>query len=86
MLLAASVKNEDGSELVEVLFAEDAEPGTDVLLEGLDTSFNGEEIDIDTFFQLPILAKEGTIYVDKHRLLVKGQALASKRVLNGEVG
>lgn len=87
MLLAASRKNADGTETVEVLTAPWAEPGTRVYLEGAESSpVPMNIIDIDTFFSMPIVAKDGQAWVDGKRLVVMGRALELSAVTEGEIG
>jgi methionyl-tRNA synthetase len=85
MLLAASMKNADGSETVEVLDAAGAGTGTRVTLEGMeDTKPVEGEIDIDTFFSVPIGVVDGTVMVNGRALLVNGQKIHTEKVKNGE--
>ncbi len=93
MLLAASRKTvgEDGSsvkEAVEVLDARDAPPGTKLSLEGnadLVTSVL-PLIDVDTFFSVPIEAKNGYACIGNKRLEAAGKVFFLERVSDGEVG
>ncbi|MCL1818090.1 MAG: methionine--tRNA ligase, partial [Spirochaetaceae bacterium] len=80
MLLAAGA-----DEKVEVLFAPEASPGDDVVLEGFPAA-EGGEITIDAFFSLPITAKDGGIFVGNAPLTVGGKALATRFVKDGKVG
>ncbi len=87
MLLAASVKNPDGSQVVEVLDAGDAPTGSRVHLEGAEPDAGVlPEIDIDTFFSIPIRAESCAIRVGDANLCVAGRALRSAKVVDGEVG
>ncbi len=91
MLLAASVSVPDGTESVEVLAAPNASPGDRVILEKTEGGPASSEIpsaiiDIDTFFSIPIVAKEGSAWVGTKRLVVNGEPIALRRVLNGEIG
>ncbi|WP_304224880.1 methionine--tRNA ligase [Gracilinema caldarium] len=86
MLLAASAHNSDGTESVEVLDAGFAEPGTRIQVGHIALPVPPAEIDIDTFFSMPIVAENGTILVDKEPLICNGKPLATQRVLQGEVG
>ncbi|MDH7483755.1 MAG: methionine--tRNA ligase, partial [Spirochaetales bacterium] len=87
MLLAASRKNADGTETVEVLTAPWAEPGTRVCLEGAESApVPANSIDIDTFFSMAIVAKEGQAWVDGKKLVVMGRALELTTVTEGEIG
>ena len=92
MLLAASrrVVGEGGEsvkEAVEVLDAGDAAPGTRIVLEGRGTQSAAlPEIDADTFFSVPITAKNGHPLVGATNLLVDGRPFSLLRVSEGEVG
>jgi len=94
MLLAAArlaSREADGpsvKEAVEVLDAGDAAPGTRLTLEGRDPSGQGAipEIDVDTFFSVPISALGGFARVGACRLLAAGKPLALEKVPEGEVG
>jgi methionyl-tRNA synthetase len=86
MLLAASAKQSDGSEMVEVLDAGFAEPGSRVQIGTIPLAAAPAEIDIDTFFSMPIVAKDGAILVDQQPLTCNGTPLTTNRVLQGEVG
>jgi methionyl-tRNA synthetase len=87
MLLAASRQGEGGKEAVEVLCAPWAAPGTQLRLEG-----QGEaeaalpEIDVDTFFSIPLLARGGSVFCAGKRLLAEGQGFSMALVPEGEVG
>ncbi|MDR0638692.1 MAG: methionine--tRNA ligase [Spirochaetaceae bacterium] len=89
MLLAASVKSEDGSETVEALDAAEVETGTRVVLEGIEDIESVEpaptEIGIDTFFSVPIRVADGTVMVNNRALLLNGQKIKTEKVKNGEV-
>ncbi|MCK7470883.1 MAG: hypothetical protein MZU95_08925 [Desulfomicrobium escambiense] len=85
MLLAASKDGPEGHEIVEVLEASWAEPGARVSLE----STVGEpspEIDIDTFFSMPIRSEGGTVKVGPKVLGAEGRPLTTVRVTDGNVG
>ncbi len=87
MLLAASRSGPDGKELVEVLEAPWAEPGTRVVLEGQDPSSPAEpEIDADTFFSVPMLARDSTARIGGHHLVASGERFTLARVSEGEIG
>jgi methionyl-tRNA synthetase len=97
MLLAASIKNDDGSEVVEVLDGGDAPPGTQVKISGAaadgtaagGTAADGRvekaEIDIDTFFTVPITVKDHTVLVDGKPLTLAGSEIKTLRVKDGDV-
>lgn len=85
MLLAASKDGPEGHEVVEVLDVPWAAPGTRIGPEG---SY-GEppaEIDIDTFFSMPIRAEQGIVMVGSKPLLSEGRPLKTERVTDGHVG
>jgi methionyl-tRNA synthetase len=125
MLLAASAKNPDGSETVEVLDAGDTPTGTRVILEeerGERKEERGErreeaadvgqeakstdastahcslltahssphppssEIDIDTFFSVPITVADNIVNVEGKKLLLNGSEIKTVKVAEGEVG
>jgi len=102
MLLAASLSGPEGKEAVEVLSAPWANPGTCVTLEGLaGDSPAGEgstaegsaaegsakaEIDVDTFFSVPLVSRDGFAMVGTARLQVEGKALQLQTVRDGEIG
>jgi methionyl-tRNA synthetase len=87
MLLAASVGRHTPEEIVEVLEAPWATPGTLVQVEGDTATPSAKaEVDIDTFFSIPIEARAGAIFAGKAALTVNGQRLGTKKVPNGSVG
>jgi methionyl-tRNA synthetase len=83
MLLAAE---SDGT--VEVLFVPDAAPGTRVTVEGIDVPAERlpSEIDIDTFFSIPISVTGRVVNVNGKPLVCSGVRITSTRVENGKVG
>jgi methionyl-tRNA synthetase len=90
MLLAASVKNEDESETVEVLEAANAETGARVKLQGVNDKDDdikpvAAEIDIDTFFSVPITVADGIVNVNGKAFTVNGKTVKTEKVKNGEV-
>jgi len=91
MLLAASAEGNESEKLVEVLDAPYAQPGDRVYLEGFKEmaslkSAPVDIIDVDTFFSIPIVAKDGYAFVGSQRLCVGSEPLRLKNVLNGEIG
>jgi len=91
MLLAASVSAPDGTETVEVLAAPNANPGDRVILEKAEGALASLEIpsaiiDVDTFFSIPIVAREGNAWVGSTRLVVNGEPIVLQKILNGEIG
>ena len=84
MLLAASLKDADGNETVEVLDAGDAPTGTRVTLEGV----AGEppaEIDIDTFFSVPLAVADYTVVSGGTALFLDGKPIKTRVIANGGV-
>ncbi|TFG79638.1 MAG: methionine--tRNA ligase, partial [Spirochaetales bacterium] len=87
MLLAASVSGESGKEMVEVLDAAWAAPGTRVVLEGQDPSIPTDpEIDVDAFFSVPMHAEANRAKVGNLALTAEGKALGTVSVREGEIG
>jgi hypothetical protein len=99
MLLAASVKHEDGSETVEVLDAAGIATGTRIKLQGVNdkdglkpppddnngNNDNENEIDIDTFFSLPISVTHGIVNVNGKAFIADGKPIQTEKVKDGEV-
>ncbi len=88
MLLAASAADADGKETVEVIFADDAEPGTRIVLEGDDAGSLPEcaRLKVDQFFDIPIRTENGEIMVGDKKLSTGSRILTTDAVKNGEVG
>jgi len=90
MLLAASrpaAGESGGKEAVEVLDAGAAAPGSRILLEGQESSLQPDaEIDVETFFSVPLRAEGGAVLVGQARLLAAGLPFTLGRVTDGEVG
>jgi methionyl-tRNA synthetase len=88
MLLAAGRHTpEGGREGCDVLDAGDVAPGTRVVLEGQDPSLlPPAEIDVDTFFSVPIRAESGTAKVGAARLLAGTRPFSFGVVPDGEIG
>ncbi|PKL25364.1 MAG: methionine--tRNA ligase [Spirochaetae bacterium HGW-Spirochaetae-3] len=87
MLLAASKSGTEGKEIVEVLDAPWAVPGTRVTLEGQDPAVQPDaEIDVDAFFSVPIAAKGFGPFVGTRPLVAEGKAFTLTKVSDGEVG
>ena len=81
MLLAAG----DG-QAVEVLFADQAAPGSAAVLEGAVVPEGAaEEIDIDEFLSIPIRVAGGRVRVGSRALTVGGQPVGTLQVTEGEV-
>jgi methionyl-tRNA synthetase len=91
MLLAASDRNgppgEDGNptERVEALDAADIPLGTRVTLEGLAAAQPPAEIDIETFFSIPIEVKDNVVMVGGRALLAEGKPVKTKVIPQGVV-
>jgi methionyl-tRNA synthetase len=90
MLLAASDQNGIGpdgqsAERVEVLDAGDTPTGTRVTLEGSADETPPAEIDIDTFFSIPIAVKNNTVEVGGKALTLNQNPIRTKIIVSGEV-
>ena len=84
MLLAA--EGEDGT--VEVIFADNAEPGTPVVLEGspADKDAKKKKLSVDRFFEIPLHVKSNTVSCGEKALTADGVKLTTVKVSDGEVG
>jgi len=80
MLLAASE-----GKTVEVLFVDHAAPGDRVLLGGDASAEKPGQIDIDTFFTMPITAEDHRVTVGNAALECGGRPVATTRVVKGRV-
>jgi methionyl-tRNA synthetase len=86
MLLAASDKDDSGTERVEVLDAGDTPTGTRVILEGGEAGpLSPAEIDIDTFFSVPLAVTDYTVVSGDKPLTVGGKPLKTRLIASGEV-
>jgi methionyl-tRNA synthetase len=85
MLLAASDHDASGRERVEVLDAGDAQTGTRVLLDGIDSAPLPPEIDIDTFAAVPITVKASTVEVAGRTLIIAGKPVQTQTIIDGAV-
>jgi methionyl-tRNA synthetase len=85
MLLAASKKDEEGGETVEVLDAGDALTGTRVTLEGGGELSPPAQIDIDAFFSVPLEVADYTVRADGRALTLGGKPVRTRIVDRGEV-
>jgi methionyl-tRNA synthetase len=83
MLLAA-----EAGDIVEVIFADEAQPGDRVVIEGDEAGERAqtEEITIDDFFSLPMRVENYTIKVEDRVLTVRGEPLIVEKVKSGTVG
>ncbi|MDR2783486.1 MAG: methionine--tRNA ligase [Treponema sp.] len=85
MLLAASVKDEEGREIVEVLDAGNTPAGTRIALEGAEPPVAPAEITIDDFMATPIIVQDGVVMAEGKKLCAAGTPIATKVVINGAV-
>jgi methionyl-tRNA synthetase len=87
MLLAAEPEEKGEEEIVDVLFVDHATPGDRVLPEGVDApDRTPEEIDIESFFSMPITVEDGVVRVGGRDLEVAGQKVKAPKVASGKVG
>ncbi|MCF7944893.1 MAG: class I tRNA ligase family protein, partial [Spirochaetia bacterium] len=87
MLLAAESSGENDEKTIEVIFADNLEPGTRIFLEGEQLpESTPKKLKIDDFFSVPLKVKNGEVYVDNKRLSGKGDPLTTKKIKNGDVG
>ncbi|GHU25975.1 methionine--tRNA ligase [Spirochaetia bacterium] len=84
MLLAASDKDSEGKERVEVLDAGDTPTGTRIYLEGI-TGNSPVEISIDAFSAVPITVKSGTVEVAGHAFTINDAPVKTNKIINGGV-
>jgi methionyl-tRNA synthetase len=84
MLLAADDEGEGGKR-VEVLDAGDAPIGSRVKLEGLEACETPDEIDIDTFFSIPMEVKDHTVLAGGRALTLDGKLIKTKIIPSGGV-
>lgn len=87
MLLAASDHaGPDGAERVEVLDAGETPTGTRVTLNGEPPPASGlPEIDIDTFFKVPLRVAGCTVETEGGTLTLQGHPVRTRRIETGEV-
>jgi methionyl-tRNA synthetase len=85
MLLAASVKDAEGKETVEVLDAGAAPAGTRVGLTGAGAGSPPAEIDIDAFFSIPLEVEDYTVLAGGRALTLENNPIKTKLVARGEV-
>ncbi len=87
MLLAASAKDADGKETVEVLEAPQCTPGTKITLQGAQASSALTEISIDTFFAVPIVVEDHVVMVDNTPIVDEsGTPIKTSSIAKGSVG
>jgi methionyl-tRNA synthetase len=70
---------------VEVLEAGDAPVGTRVKIDGIEPPAALAEIDIETFFSIPMTVKDNTVMVGGKALTLEGKPIKTKIIVNGEV-
>ncbi|HEY9595157.1 MAG TPA: methionine--tRNA ligase, partial [Spirochaetia bacterium] len=80
MLLAASE-----GKTVEVLFVDHATPGDRVVLGGTTDPAPAEQIDIDTFFTMPIAAEDSKVKIGDSFLECGGKPVTTAKVVKGRV-
>jgi methionyl-tRNA synthetase len=80
MLLAASE-----GKTVEVLFVDHANPGDPIVLSGVPTEAMPAQIDVDTFFAMPITAENYRVVVGDAHLECDGKPLTTTKVSKGRV-
>jgi methionyl-tRNA synthetase len=86
MLLAADDEQPGGGgKRVEVLDAGDAPIGTRVQIEGMELCDVPEEIDIDTFFSIPMEVKDHTVLSGGKALTLEGKPIKTKIIAYGGV-
>lgn len=92
MLLAAdaTISTEEGEqEVVEVIFADEAEPGDRVTLAGVapeSVPADPGRIDVDTFFSIPLRVEGGTVLAGDTAISCAGKVLKTERIQSGSVG
>lgn len=87
MLLAASTKDADGNEIVEVLEAPQCNPGTKLTIQGMQTHRADAEISIDTFFAVPIVVENHVVMVEQTPIVDdSGMPIKTNRIVQGSVG
>jgi len=92
MLLAAEGEY-NGEEIVDVLFLPDSvAPGSRVVAEGYEpdteasTAEGSKQIDVDTFFSIPLTVEGGTVKVGSAPLRAEDGVVTAPRVIRGTVG
>jgi methionyl-tRNA synthetase len=87
MLLAAEPAEGGEREVVDVLFVDHASPGDRVVPEGVEPPrTDPSEIDIESFFSMPITVQDGVVQVGGRDLVVAGEKVKSAKVETGKVG
>ncbi len=86
MLLAAAKEGDTEHSTCEVLFVDEVEEGTEFILDGMEQVEQKSKISANRFFNIPIYAKDGKVYVDNKPLKAGEYTLSTKVYLNGEVG
>jgi len=75
----------NGAMRVEVLDGGDAPLGTRVMVEGIESMDTPLEIDIDTFFSIPLEVRDSIVTVGGKALTLEGKPIRTKTVLQGNV-
>ena len=84
MLLAAGDSN-NGTERCEVLDALSCPTGTRLLCEGEDAAAAPAEIDIDTFFSMPVFVRNYKVFFGNKKLCLDGKNVRTTIIPDGEV-
>jgi methionyl-tRNA synthetase len=86
MLLAASCKQADETEILEVLDVSWAAPGTVIIPDGADPAAEKPaEISADVFFSVPLRVEKNNLMVGNTVLQAAGQPVRTGNVADGEV-
>ena len=87
MLLAAEKAGDEEHSSVEVLFVDEAAPGTKAVLDGSSLPETApKKLKIDDFFKIPITVKDNTVMVGSAALTVGGKPVTTRTVSQGKVG
>lgn len=87
MLLAAESKKESGEQVIEVLFADHAEPGDRVITsEDQADEKDYKKIKIDDFFAVPLTVRDYGVYVGEAPLQCNGKPVKTTAIQHGTVG
>lgn len=87
MLLAASDTDADGNERVEVIFADDCQPGTKITVENLEpVTEEKKRIKVNDFFENPLKVQAHVVKIGDLALYAGASPLKTQRVPDGEVG
>jgi methionyl-tRNA synthetase len=87
MLLAAEKAGDEDHSSVEVLFVDEAAPGTRAVLDGYSLPETApKKVKIDDFFKIPMSVKDNTVMVGSAALTVNGKPVTTRTVAQGKVG